>query len=266
MMRGAAEESARTPDDARSFRAARLEARQRQYAGRTSGFDGSDVASAFSAHVLPAYRADVLPAYSGQIDSMAKDEDVVRQAILAAWGIGVPLGRNFPCLLPGHLDRASVYRDPQSGVWKYRCWGRDDWWVLAEVCAAVHAGRIRHLNDGERCVWYRRLWQDAGLLEPVEVRFPSLDADAATRTLQVLRGLGLLLGLRWLTHPGEPTLFTRAFGASWCNVAEQAARTATLDLLQRGVIREVGEHVDGVRRSRLLLPGIARIDTEGHSR
>lgn len=191
---------------------------------------------------------------------MAMDADIVKRAVDLAWSAGVALGRNFPCPLPDHTGDASLYCDPQSRVWKCRCWCRDEWWSLAEVCAAIHSGRARRLNDGSRSVWYRRLWHDAGLLEPVDVRFPVLAPDAPPMTHHVLDGLALLLGLRWLTHMSESAPFARAFAGEWCGIGEQTARKATLDLLERGTIRAVDEHVAGVRRTRLLLPGLVDVD------
>jgi hypothetical protein len=221
------------------------------YAGSTSGNEDG-------INGLPASNADVLPGYlehPDRIDELGKRADVVEATIHAVWGINAPLGRNFPCVLPGHKGHASMYCDRQSGVWKVRCWCHDEWWTLAEARAALGYRRGRHLGNPERAVWYRRLWYDAALIEAVPVLLGPLPDDATEAAERVWTGFARLVGLRWLTHQGQPVPYTRAFAAAWSDVSPGTADKAINAALSSGLFRQVAERRLGARRLRLFLPG-----------
>jgi hypothetical protein len=223
------------------------------YGGRASGFE--------EGHVLPGSN-DALPAYRGgfledrsRLNELAKRDDVVRVALDLAWGVKSQLGRNFGCVLPGHADHASMYHDPQSGVWKLRCWCRDEWWTLAEARAARGYGKPRSLKNAEAAVWYRRLWHDAGLIVPRPLGLPPSPRAMTPSGLRVLQGFELLVGLRWLTHEGQAVTYTRDFAAAWCGVSAGTAQAAISLAVATGVIVVVDTCKIGAHPARLFLPG-----------
>jgi hypothetical protein len=234
-------------------------ARSRLYAGSASGYE-------WSPDVLPAYNADALPGYleaPERIVALGKRADVVGLTINAVWGIAAPLGRNFSCPLPGHTGDASMYQDPQSGTWKLRCWCHDEWWTLAEARASLAYGKAHRLKNAESAVWYRRLWHEAALIQTMPVVLPSLPEEASAATRRVVAGFELLVGLRWLTHHGQPVPYTRAFAAAWSGVSEGTAGKAITAILESGCIRQVSECQVGARRFRLFLPASHLTIVEG---
>ena len=148
-----------------------------------------------------------------------------------------------------------MFHDPQSGVWKLRCWCHDKWWTLAEVRAATAYGATRRLTNIERAVWYALLAYEAGLLAPLPIVLPPLAADATAETRRVTDGFALLVGLRWLTHHGQPVPYTLDFAAAWSGVTKYAARNALNSALASRTITQADELVAGARRTRLFLPG-----------
>ena len=67
-----------------------------------------------------------LPGYTvvsaGEQDGRLACDAAAVVAACRALGIEVPLGKPFPCILPGHVERrpsASLYREPSTGTWKY---------------------------------------------------------------------------------------------------------------------------------------------------
>jgi hypothetical protein len=214
------------------------------YAGSSYGVPGVAV------DVAARRRADV------RSSELATDPNAVAAA---AKVLGAKLERNFCCVLPGHEERrpsASLYRDPQTGVYKYRDWHRRDrrnWYSLAEVYAAQVSGQVRALSPPEASRWYDRLFHAAGLLEPRAIDLPPLPPGVAASVCRVADGFRLLVGLRWIHEPGEPTPFTRGFAKFWCAVGERQAGEAISVLTNAGVIERVGQH----SRSRisLFMPG-----------
>jgi hypothetical protein len=205
-------------------------------------------------YVMPEYPSE------GAFDDLARHEEPV-QAACKSLGINVRLGSPFRCILPGHPDHrpsASIYRDSHTGLYLYRDWhahGELEWLPLSWVRAARSYGEVRPLKGPASSRWYLRLFYEAGVLEPMAVKLPSLPADAARSIRRAADGFRLLLGLRWLREPGTPTPFTRAFAAPWSGLGERAAGEAIAELVGRGIIQKVGEHRAGVRTMALYLPG-----------
>lgn len=208
-------------------------------------------------YVMPEYPSE------GVFDDLARHEESVRAACKAL-GINARLGTSFGCILPGHTDHkpsASIYRDPRTGVYRYRDWHAHDgreWLPLSWVRAARGYWEVRPLKGPEASRWYLRLAHEAGLLEPMPVVLPPLPAGVAPSTRRVSGGFRLLLGLRWLREPGTPAPFTRRFAAAWSEVGERAAGEAITELVALGIIEKVDEHQAGARTIRLYLPGAGR--------
>jgi hypothetical protein len=159
----------------------------------------------------------------------------------------------FPCPMPGHHRGTALLRRRPGGLpfeIACKCQGKPTPWSLAQVRAA-HAGRpADHLSRLEEAVWYRRLFFDAALLPPRVVDVP--DLHAPTRKQQAaLEGFALLLGLRWLTHYGQPVPYGKHFAAAWCDTAASTAQLALNAMKDQGVMVEAGD----VNRSKLYLPG-----------
>lgn len=174
-------------------------------------------------------------------------------AFCAWFGVDAPLGSNFTCILPGHVDcrRASVYRDPLTEVYRYRCWRTGAWWSLAEVRAAWAYGSPRRVDGVERVIWYRRLWHETALIEvePVELRVLG-DSSAPANAQSVYDGFGYLLALRWLTTPGAPAPYARVFAGAWCGISEMQAQRSIAWLVDSGALKVVCKQ----KRTRLFLP------------
>jgi hypothetical protein len=154
----------------------------------------------------------------------------------------------------------SIHRDPLTGHYKYRDrhhyeYGTPKWLRLCDVRAARATGQVRWLRDPEATVWYRRLWFDAGMIEPKPVALPGLPSDATQALIAVAAGFRLLVGLRRLTHP-EPTPFTNRFVGPWCGVSVGAGARARNDLVRLGVIHCVGARPTGLLPMPLYQPGV----------
>lgn len=208
-----------------------------------------------AAVLLPMYPEGVTPLLTKGGD-LAKLDSAV-QAAIRTWGVTIPLGKRFSCVLPGHgPDRdpsASLFRG-RDDVWRYRDWhaGKHDtppWLTLADVHASRSAGRVMTLSAPSQARWYRRLFFDAGLIavDVMQVLVPD-GCSAAAR--KVAEGFGLLLGIRNLTD-GGPAPFTRTFAAAWCGIGERQAGDGITELLDAGVIHKAGRY----GRTNLYLPG-----------
>jgi hypothetical protein len=170
-------------------------------------------------------------------DRLGYDTAAVQRAI-SALGIEARIGQAFLCVLPAHRERhpsASIYRDPRTGLYVYRDWHRRDgkeWYTLAQVRAAKVGRRVRS-NTPEAVAWYQRLFCEAGCLAPVEVPLPPVPpATPPSSVHKVAKGFGLLLGLRWLRSPGEPTPFARSFAESWSGCTPRMAGSAIRVLMR----------------------------------
>ncbi|HEY5197779.1 MAG TPA: bifunctional DNA primase/polymerase [Solirubrobacteraceae bacterium] len=179
----------------------------------------------------------------GTGDELAKAEEAV-VAALPGLGITGRLGSPFRCVLPGHHDEhpsASLFRDPRTGVWKYHDWHRAsqsgrEWWTLAEVFASQVARREVRLNPPSASRWYRRLFWQAGLIDIPAPASPPLPSSAPRVLRCVAEGFALLLVLRDVRDPGEPSPYSRAFAADWCGVREKQARVAIAELRRLDVL------------------------------
>lgn len=218
--------------------------------GSTSGQRGSDV--------LP--RLDVLPLLEDQhsveaLDRLATQRHAAEVAAEVLGAGGVPLGRNFPCPIPGHSREASLYLDPRTGVWKMRCWCSARFLTLAEARAAKAYGDIQRISNIEASVWYRRLWADGALISPQSILLVAV-ADQSPSVRAVRDGFALLVGLRWLSNPGQPVTFSRSFAAAWCDgeLSLMQAYGAICVLDEAGVIEWADADAWMRRTPKLWLP------------
>lgn len=180
-------------------------------------------------------------------------------AVAGLLGIPLEVGKGFRCTLPGHADsRPSASVDRRSdGTLHYRDWHERSgvkWLTMPEVYAARVTGIVRALRGPELATWNKRLLVDAGLVEPVRVEMPPLGASLRNAAA-VAEGFRRLLECKWAFSPGEPTTFTAEFARGWCGVGAWAARDAIRVLVERGVIRRVGTHSWGCKKTWLYLPG-----------
>ena len=167
------------------------------------------------------------------------------------------LGEEFDCVVPGHVDRATLYTSGR-GYWRYRC---GEWSAgLAEVRASLAYGRARRVDDAdpearlgrtEVARWSERLDYDAGLVVPRAVDH-ELPGEVSSTALAVAEGVLLLLALRDERWAGQGFTFSRGFAMAWCGVSEHAARQGIEELRGSGFLA-----VDGMQGRALLyrLPG-----------
>ena len=180
-------------------------------------------------------------------------------------GAGVALGLTFKCPVPGHPGHAAFFEDKRTGLWKLHCFcGSPEthrYLTIAEVRASIGYGKLtlfdrrnQDARSGQAPVWYRRVWHEAGLLEPVAVALPEVELSSVQA--KVRDGFALLVGLRWCTTPGGRVMFERTFAAAWCgDMSPGQARHAIGALIERGVIVVAGELDVGKRsRAKLYLP------------
>jgi len=156
-----------------------------------------------------------------------------------------------------------MWRDERTGLWKLCCWcakrdgSEQTYWRVADVRAARGYGVVKWRSGYEATVWYRRLWQEVGLLSPASVTLPPLETPGDALAV-MYAGLALLFALRWITNPGEPVTFARSFAPAWCE--QSWTPTETYDRINKlsdaGVIKRAGTAPKS--RSLLWLPGVAR--------
>jgi hypothetical protein len=65
-----------------------------------------------------------------------------------------------------------------------------------------------------------------------------LAADTPRSVKPIDEGLLLLLGLKWLHSNGQPTVFSKEFGAAWCGVSEISVKVGLRWLLAEEYIKE----------------------------
>jgi hypothetical protein len=181
-------------------------------------------------------------------------EDIVR-ALLRPLGVpeDVPLGRTFHCVMHDDVRPSATLFRLDDGTIAYHCFaacgpGRSQWFSLAAVRARQAGRRSLRLGRVELALWKLDLLERAGLVEPVIFETPEVPQHLAL----VMRGFLRLLGLRWLTTPGAPAPFARAFAAPWCGLLEHELRAGFVELRERGLIRHAGVDPRGLS---LWLPG-----------
>jgi hypothetical protein len=222
--------------------------------GSSSATQGSS-SNAFTAHVLPCNA--LLP-----IADLARTPHALRA--LPALTITAKIGKRFRCVLPGHhtdpRPNASIWRDPATGLHKYRCWHHDqfgtpEWLRLCDVRAALATEKVRWLGNGVAALWYLRLWYDAGLVEPAPVPLPGLPDRASVELSLTAEGFRLLVGLRALID-GKPTPYSDRLVNPWCGLRGRRGPYRRNDLLRLGVIQKVDERPrGGMRPMPLYRPG-----------
>lgn len=103
--------------------------------------------------------------------------------------------------------------------------------------ATTASGELKKRKKAEATVWYGRLWHETGLIEPAPVPMPPLPDTVDDVVRDVARDFELLLGLRWLTHPGEPMPFARKLAGPWSGRSPKQAYRAIGVLEKHGTIR-----------------------------
>jgi hypothetical protein len=113
-------------------------------------------------------------------------------------------------------------------------------------------GRSSTVSNVERALWATRLAAEDGLIELPPVAARELEPGTPATVSSVFEGFLLLVACKWHRFPRSPVLFAREFAASWCQVTEDEARTATNALSASEAIVWT-EKWDG--RARLWVPG-----------
>jgi hypothetical protein len=158
--------------------------------------------------------------------SMGVDETAAR---VKALGIAAPLGEQFGCILPGHVDSARVHSTTRKH-WHYRCESEQRGLGLAEVRATIGYEAVRRITAVEAARWKERLDYEAGLREPRAVEFTVMGSESTRR---VANGLRLFLGLRDERWDGQPFTWARPFVMAYCQVTDQQARDAVYELREK---------------------------------
>jgi hypothetical protein len=105
----------------------------------------------------------------------------------------------------------------------------------------------KSLRKALRAVWAKRLLVELEYLTPAPI--PGLDPDylydsrlssGPPKARTVLEGFVLLVGVHWLSYPGQEVLFTRPFASEWCGVTMQQAYDSLRWLEARGFMRSNG--------------------------
>lgn len=159
---------------------------------------------------------------------------------------------SFHCILPGHEENnpsATFYRHPESGIWLYKDHHREgSCYTLADVWASFAGGHTVKLTSPSTALyWYGRLFAECGIIEPVQIpiRTPPGCSEATQR---VADGLSLLMGIRELLNPGEPTPFSHSFAELWSGVTKKQHQLGMKQLEKLGSIKRVGIYkMDGVK-------------------
>jgi hypothetical protein len=114
----------------------------------------------------------------------------------------------------------------------------------------------RPLSKWERYLWAARLFVELEYLERAPIASIYEDYLYQRRLYEgpphapvVLESFLLLVGVHWLTYPGQPVMFTRSFAAEWCGVSMKQAYDSLRWLEAEGFIRS-GKRV----RAKFWLP------------
>ncbi|HEX5249926.1 MAG TPA: bifunctional DNA primase/polymerase [Gaiellales bacterium] len=175
--------------------------------------------------------------------------------------LGIPakgVGKNFRCVLPGHQEThpsASLTHD-KNGAVVYHDWHRRDgqeFFLLAEVYAAVTAGKVVKLNKPELARWKLRLLVETGVVAAPAVTLPPLTSANSTQT-KVYDGLRLLIQARTLADDPDPFPFTASFVSRWCAITEDQAKLAIRFIRDQGLLTIAGKFPSGVHTGHLYLP------------
>jgi len=210
-------------------------------------------------------RLDVLPEWEGAVadtaveslNGLGRQRQAVQSAAEQLGARGIPLGQSFACPLVNHHGEASFYLDRLTGVWKMHCWCTKVFLTLGETRAAIAYGVTRRISNIEAAIWYLRLWAEARVVVPKEITLAP--APNGPAYLQAVRtGFALLVGLRWLSYPGQPVTFTREFAVAWCDAGITAMQGygAICALEDAAVIVCTNADVLSRRTPKLWLPAI----------
>jgi hypothetical protein len=168
--------------------------------------------------------------------SVGRDETEAR---VRALGIGGPLYKSFPCVLPEHDHQARVH-PTTAGFWQYHCEGLDSGIGLGEVRACLAYGREYRPSALEAARWHERLDFEAHLRYPVplDVWLPEPCPEAARIVAGKMR---VFVGLRDARFPlHEPFVFAREFAKAYCNLSADKIRAALSWLERSEVIYRAG--------------------------
>ncbi len=175
-------------------------------------------ADAFPGDGLPR---DELPCADDARTTLGRHLPAVLPA-LSALGIEGGVDQEFRCVLPGHGDghRATVLRDPKTGLFKYRDAAarrgtRHRWLRLAHVRASVAYGYTRTLSGAEAALWYVKLWEETGVLPMPRLAYAPLFTRLEGDLEIVARAFAEVVGVRWCASPGVPVALTRPFVGAW---------------------------------------------------
>jgi Bifunctional DNA primase/polymerase, N-terminal len=194
-----------------------------------------------------------------------KDDDFIRAVCDR---IGIPhrsIGRTFRCVLPGHEETrpsASLTTD-KNGAIVYHDWHAKDgrqFYVLAEVYAAVISGTVTRLNAPELSRWKLRMLIETEAVTAPPIILPPLRSANATQT-KVYDGLRLLIQSRALAEDTDPFPFTASFVSRWCRISEDQAKTAIRFIRDEGLLVIAGQFQSGRHAGHLYLPASARAST-----
>ena len=154
------------------------------------------------------------------------------------------IGEEGPCLLPGHDGAGTVALDKLAGIFKYRCDCAERVWSwLPEVRAAWECGAVEQLGQGERSLWTRRMFYEAGvpMAMPAEeiIAIPPAPEGAPEAAALARDGFVLLVRLKAIGFGFQSVLYGRPFIARWNGLSIEDANAALDFLRAAGVIVRV---------------------------
>jgi len=177
---------------------------------------------------------------SGEHDGSAEERDLTAERALAL-GIDTSIHKAFPCVLPGHEDKAQLH-PTTHGFWQYFCPGVGRRLGLAEVRAWIAHGRETYVRGALAARWRERLDMDAWLRWPVplDLELPEPCPEAAS----VLAGwMRVFVGLRDPQWPlDEPFVFAHDFAQAYTGLSAHDVRAAKSWLERARVLHRRGTH------------------------
>lgn len=189
------------------------------------------------------------------------DLDIVK-AQLAFMGIPFEeVGRDFPCVLPGHEGPACLHLNAGGTyVYMHSCDDKSPPYLLMpEVRYALATGKITGLPAFPCAVWQARTLIESGVVSPALVSMRPLPGDVRPALQKTYDGFLLLLQSRWLHTPGLEAAFAWGFASEWCGVGERHCGAAIQELVALDIIEwkesyQRGKNGKRGRMLRLYLP------------
>lgn len=168
---------------------------------------------------------------------------VIAKKVMGLCGSEVQdLGVSFRC--PLHKDErpsVALYKNNRGDITFYEFHGSRKFLTLPEVYASYICKKNITLKKGEIAIWWLRVLEEIGYINPPTVRAKKLPKDATEPVQKLYNGFIRLLRLRMVYDPNQTSApFSWSFALNWCGIGSMSTVSKAMKwLLCNGYIKMV---------------------------